>query len=93
MKDERTAKFVSNITIWLIMSIGLILIEFLIEDVNQTLYPCLASLLLIYLAIGDFVMQHKGINPLPSTAIRQSKLDSKWALKHLYWSCWWPMYL
>lgn len=75
------------------MGIALILSGFMIENVNETLYPWATSLLLIYMMFGYFVLKRKGIKPKLSRAIQAGEVDELWALKFWYWACWWPAFL
>jgi hypothetical protein len=91
---EYYAKSKSEIISWIIFSTILVLFgsNFIPLD-YQSLYSNFFSVVLIYSAIGSFVMQNKKIEPPPTEKINECKIDLNWGFSRLYWTVWWPMYL
>ena len=93
LKSEKSAQFRSVLIVWILMCFTFYLIGLLIENVDSTIYPAVAGLLLVYLTVGHLVLKDKEFNPVSSPRILRGKVDKIWALKHLFWACWWPLYL
>jgi hypothetical protein len=88
------AKSISEILSWIIFSLLLVLTGMNFVAVNyQSIYSNIFSIVLIYLAIGSFVMRHRQVSPPSSKKLTEGKLDLEWGFNHLYWSFWWPAYL
>ena len=94
--EHSSAKFAqlnSKLTVWIAFCVCLIEWGFWIENVEETSYFPIVCFLLIYLTVGDVVMLAIGVLPAPSQKIIAGKVDVKWGLRNLYWTCWWPFYL
>ena len=90
--NERSAQFKSIITVWMMFCISVYVTGLMVE-VNVTIYQLVVGFILTYLTIGHLVLKSKDIDPASSRKILMGQVDPKWAIKHWYWTCWWPMYI
>lgn len=90
---EHIARDISEMMAWFIFGGSIIAIGFLIDEVDDTIYPPIAVIAMAYVGAGDFIMALKEVHPKLSNQIKNGKIDIDWGFKYLYWSCWWPLYV
>ncbi|MEQ1525994.1 MAG: hypothetical protein ABL911_04525 [Gallionella sp.] len=91
--SEKSAQFHSKLTVWIAFCLCLLEWGFWIENVEESSYSSVVCFLIIYLTVGNVVMLAIGVFPASSQKILAGRVDVKWGLRNLYWTCWWPWYL
>lgn len=61
-----------------------------IETPEESIFPWLAAFMIIWIMVGDLLVQHKKAHPPYSERIFNNKIDIDWGFKYLYWAAWWP---
>lgn len=86
--------FVSEmIALAIINSVILFIGFYLIPDVDETIYPYVASTLIAQATIGIIVIEYKRVLPTLSRRLIGGNIDIAWGFKYFWWTLWWPMFL
>jgi hypothetical protein len=89
MKSEMM-KIASSLIVFCTCSILAIGYGYTIENVDETWYPIVTTMIIVYIGVGDLVMLWKGLDAPATPKIEQGRLDIGWALNHYWWVVWWP---
>ena len=92
--DKSTiAQDLSEVLASISFNAALIAVGYLIDEPDKTIFPPLATVLVLHMFIGGMIMYSKDIYPLRSKMLLSGKIDMEWGFRYLYWSLWWPNYL
>ncbi len=87
------SQIVSPLLAYIPFLVLLIMIGYSIEDVDATMYPPVATALILYIGVGELVLIGKGIDAPFSRRMLEGRLDLAWGIKHYYWVLWWPRFI
>jgi hypothetical protein len=93
MKLKEDAKHISELVAYLCLAGLVLIVGGFIEDVDQTPFPYVMTIIFVYAGVGMLFMQNKGIHPPLSKKIQSGAIDLIYGFKFFYWALWWPKYL
>ena len=92
MHRMELARLTSIVIAYLCAAVLIVVIGFSIENVDQTPFPYVLTVIFIYIGTGMMFMLIKDIYPPLSEKIQNGAVDLIYGFRSLYWSLWWPKY-